>query len=174
MIFDLFNELQMPRPWGADHEHQVFENALVQSSLADELGYGCWWSVEHHCAPEFSYSSAPELMNAAIASRTERIRVGHSGVLTPFKINHPLRVAERAAVLDHLSNGRVELGLARSGGAEWTTFGIDGEGTLVTSYYDWSNIDPVWREAGIFPILSEGALRATLGILDRTVAPRNG
>lgn len=49
----------------------------------------------------------------------------------------------------------------------------DGDGTIVTSYYDWSDIDPVWREAGIFPILSEGALRATLGILDRTVAPRN-
>lgn len=45
------------------------------------------------------------------------------------------------------------------------------EGTLVTSYYDWSNIDPVWREAAIFPVLSEGALRATLGILARTVAP---
>jgi uncharacterized protein YndB with AHSA1/START domain len=43
------------------------------------------------------------------------------------------------------------------------------DGTLVTSYYDWSNIDPVWKEAGIFPILSEGALRATLGILARTV-----
>jgi hypothetical protein len=42
-------------------------------------------------------------------------------------------------------------------------------GTLVTSYYDWSNIDPVWREANIFPVLSEGALRATLGILARTV-----
>jgi hypothetical protein len=40
----------------------------------------------------------------------------------------------------------------------------------VTSYYDWSSIDPVWKEAGIFPILSEGALRATLGILHRTVA----
>jgi hypothetical protein len=43
------------------------------------------------------------------------------------------------------------------------------EGTLVTSYYDWSDIDPVWREADIFPILSESALRATLGILARTV-----
>ena len=43
------------------------------------------------------------------------------------------------------------------------------DGTLVTSYYDWSAIDPVWREAGIFPVLSEGALRATLGILARTV-----
>jgi hypothetical protein len=45
----------------------------------------------------------------------------------------------------------------------------DGAATVVTSFYDWSNIDPKWRDAGIFPVLSEGALRATLGILDRTV-----
>jgi hypothetical protein len=44
------------------------------------------------------------------------------------------------------------------------------DGTLVTSYCDWSSIDPVWKEAGIFPVISEGALRATLGILARTVA----
>lgn len=43
------------------------------------------------------------------------------------------------------------------------------EGTRVTSYYDWSSIDPTWKEAGIFPVISEGALRATLGILARTV-----
>jgi Polyketide cyclase / dehydrase and lipid transport len=43
------------------------------------------------------------------------------------------------------------------------------DGTLVTSYYDWSSIDPVWKKAGIFPVISEGALRATLGILARTV-----
>ncbi|MEI8403752.1 MAG: polyketide cyclase [Actinomycetes bacterium] len=42
-------------------------------------------------------------------------------------------------------------------------------GSLVTSYYDWSDIDPVWREADIFPIMSEQALRASLGILARTV-----
>jgi hypothetical protein len=42
-------------------------------------------------------------------------------------------------------------------------------GTLVTSYYDWSNIGQNWRDAGIFPVISEGALRATLGILARTV-----
>src|ERR1700742_4496287 len=45
----------------------------------------------------------------------------------------------------------------------------EGAGTVVTSFYDWSDIDPHWRDAGIFPVLSEGALRATLGILDRTV-----
>jgi len=130
MIFDLFNELQMPKPWGPGHEHRVYMNALEQAQLADRLGYGCWWSVEHHCSPEFSYSGAPELMNAAIAMRTENIRIGHAGVLSPFRINHPIRVAERAAVLDHLSNGRLELGLARSGGAEWSTFEIDPDATL--------------------------------------------
>jgi hypothetical protein len=42
-------------------------------------------------------------------------------------------------------------------------------GTVVTSFYDWSDIDQHWRDANIFPVISEGALRATLGILDRTV-----
>jgi hypothetical protein len=48
----------------------------------------------------------------------------------------------------------------------------DGSGanaTVVTSFYDWSGIDQHWRDAGIFPVISEAALRATLGILDRTV-----
>jgi hypothetical protein len=44
------------------------------------------------------------------------------------------------------------------------------DGTLVTSYYDWSDIDPAYRDANIFPIIPESALRATLGILARTVA----
>jgi hypothetical protein len=48
----------------------------------------------------------------------------------------------------------------------------DGDATLVTSYYDWSDIHPDWKAADIFPVISEGALRATLGILARTVARR--
>ena len=47
---------------------------------------------------------------------------------------------------------------------------IDG-GTLVTQYYDWSSVDQSWKEGGVFPVISETALRATLGILARTVAP---
>ena len=47
--------------------------------------------------------------------------------------------------------------------------GADGQVTQVTSFYDWSDIDQHWRDAGIFPVISETALRATLGILDRTV-----
>ena len=44
-------------------------------------------------------------------------------------------------------------------------------GTVVTSYYDWSGIEASWRERGVFPVISAGALRATLGILARTVIP---
>jgi hypothetical protein len=45
------------------------------------------------------------------------------------------------------------------------------EGTLATSYYDWSGVEQKWKDSGIFPVVPESALRATLGILARTVAP---
>jgi alkanesulfonate monooxygenase SsuD/methylene tetrahydromethanopterin reductase-like flavin-dependent oxidoreductase (luciferase family) len=127
MILDIFSELQRPRPFAPDHEARAIADAIEQAQLADRLGFGCWWTVEHHGAVEFSYSSAPELMLAVLSQHTERIRFGHSGVLAPFKINHPLRVAERAAWVDVLSRGRLEMGLARSGGTEWEAFGVDAD-----------------------------------------------
>jgi alkanesulfonate monooxygenase SsuD/methylene tetrahydromethanopterin reductase-like flavin-dependent oxidoreductase (luciferase family) len=122
---DLFNEIQNPRPWLPGQEQRRFRQAIEQAKLADELGYGCWWQVEHHGAGEFSLSSAPELVLAAIAQHTTRIRLGHAAVLAPGRFNHPIRVAERAATLDHLSGGRVELGLTRSTMPEWRLFNID-------------------------------------------------
>ena len=127
MILDIFSELQKARPWPEGHERRAIEEAIAQARLADELGFGCWWNVEHHGAVEFSYSSAPELMPVVLSQHTRRIRFGHSGILAPFRINHPVRVAERAAFLDIVSGGRLELGLARSGGSEWDTFGVDPE-----------------------------------------------
>jgi alkanesulfonate monooxygenase SsuD/methylene tetrahydromethanopterin reductase-like flavin-dependent oxidoreductase (luciferase family) len=125
MKIDLFNEIQNPRPRLEGHEQRRFREAIEQAKLADELGYGCWWQVEHHGADEFSLSSAPELLLAAISQQTSRIRLGHSAVLSPGKFNHPIRVAERAATLDHLSGGRVELGLTRSTSPEWRLFDVD-------------------------------------------------
>ncbi|MGH3279054.1 MAG: LLM class flavin-dependent oxidoreductase [Trebonia sp.] len=125
MKIDLFNEIQDPRPWSESHEHERFLQAIEQAELADELGYGCWWQVEHHGGEEFSLSSAPEVVLAAISQRTRRIRLGHSAVLAPGTINHPVRAAERAATLDHLSGGRLEVGLTKSTAAEWRLFGID-------------------------------------------------
>ncbi len=129
MILDIFSELQAARPAPETDARTLFEQAIDQARLADEAGFGCWWAVEHHTDPEFSFSSAPDLMLTAIARHTRRIRLGTSGILSPFAINHPVRIAERGALVDVLSNGRLELGLARSGGAEWETFGVDPEAT---------------------------------------------
>ena len=72
------------------------------------------WFTEHHFLPGFSYSSAPELVLSHMAAKTKNIRLGHGIVLLPFRINHPLRVAERIATLDVLSNGRVDFGGGRA------------------------------------------------------------
>jgi alkanesulfonate monooxygenase SsuD/methylene tetrahydromethanopterin reductase-like flavin-dependent oxidoreductase (luciferase family) len=124
---DIFSELQKAKPWPPEHERLLLEEAIEQAKLADACGYGIWWNVEHHGAVEFSYSSAPELIPVLLAPHTRRLRFGHSGILAPFKINHPLRVAERAAFADLATGGRMEIGLARSGGTEWTAFGVDAD-----------------------------------------------
>lgn len=127
MKFDIFCEIQRAFPWEGRDEASLFREILDQARAADAAGFTAWWQVEHHGAPEFSYSAAPELVLTAIAMATERLRVGHAGVLAPFNINSPLRVAERGATLDVLSGGRFEMGLAKSGGKEWETFGVDPE-----------------------------------------------
>ena len=127
MKFDVFCEIQRAFPWDGRDEASLFHEILSQAKAAEAAGFDIWWQVEHHGAPEFSYSSAPEIVLTAIAMITERLRVGHAGVLAPFRINAPLRVAERAATLDVLSKGRFELGLAKSGGKEWETFGVNPE-----------------------------------------------
>jgi alkanesulfonate monooxygenase SsuD/methylene tetrahydromethanopterin reductase-like flavin-dependent oxidoreductase (luciferase family) len=125
MKFDIFCEIQRAKPWENDHEAKLLEDTLAEARMADEAGFDIWWQVEHHGAPQFSYSAAPEVVLTAIAMNTKRLRVGHAGVLAPFRINGPLRVAERGATLDLLSAGRFELGLAKTGGKEWETFGVD-------------------------------------------------
>lgn len=124
MKFDVFAEIQKRHCDANGGFPALLKESLAQARAAERAGFECWWEVEHHCTPDFSYSSCPEMMLQAIAAVTERLRVGHAGVLAPFAINHPLRVAERLAMLDHLSGGRVEAGLAKSGGKEWQTFQI--------------------------------------------------
>src|SRR5512139_3850054 len=121
MRFGIFYELSVPRPFASGVERQVYENALEQVRLADELGFDTVWAVEHHFLEEYSHCSAPELFLTACAMQTERIRVGHGAVVCVPAMNHPIRVAERAAFLDVLSGGRLELGTARS--STWTELG---------------------------------------------------
>ena len=148
VILDIFSELQRPGlPPGGRQEGQVFQDAIEQARLADAMGYGCWWQVEHHGSPTFSYSATPDMFLAILSQHTERIRLGHSGVLAPFAINNPLRVAERAAFVDVMSGGRLELGLARSVPMEWSTFGVDPDATKAQVTELLKMLPRMWSEA---------------------------
>src|SRR5213082_2458608 len=114
MEFGIFYEHQLPRPWTEDAEERLLRDALDQVELADRLGVGYAWEVEHHFLEEYSHSPAPEVFLAACSQRTKRIRLGHGIVLLPPAYNHPARVAERIATLDLVSNGRVEFGTGES------------------------------------------------------------
>ena len=125
MKFDLLYELQMPKPHDERSEWRCYHEALEQIDLADRLGYDTVWEVEHHFLTEFAHSSAPEVFLAAVSQRTKNIRIGHGVTLLPHKFNHPIRVAERVAALDIVSNGRVEFGTGRSSQFEQAGFEID-------------------------------------------------
>ena len=128
MRFGLFYELQLPRPWDGDAERRVVAEALEQVELADRLGIDYAWEVEHHFLEEYSHSSAPEVFLAACSQRTSRIRLGHGIVQLPPAVNHPARVAERVAMLDLVSNGRVEFGTGEgTGHVEPGAFGVEYE-----------------------------------------------
>ena len=127
MKFDLLYELQAPKPHDERSEYRCYHEALAQIELADRVGFDTVWEVEHHFLTEFAHSSAPEVFLAAVAQRTRRIRLGHGVVLLPHRFNHPIRVAERVAALDLLSDGRVEFGTGRSSQFEQAGFEVDTE-----------------------------------------------
>lgn len=112
MKFGIFYEMQLPRPWLADSERRLYQDALTQLALADQLGFDYAWEVEHHFLEEYSHSPAPEVFLAAASQRTKNIRLAHG--IVQLTTSHPARVAERVAVLDLLSDGRVEFGMGES------------------------------------------------------------
>ena len=123
MKFGLMYEMQRPRPDGKVDHTALIEETLEQVVLGDELGFDYVWFVEHHFLSTFSGSSAPEVMVSALARMTKRIRLGFGVVILPN--HHPIQVAERIAMIDHLSGGRVEFGTGRSSPYEQTGLGID-------------------------------------------------
>ena len=136
MKFGLFYEHQNPKPWDEGSEHRVFMESLEQIEVADRIGVDHVWEVEHHFLEEYSHSSAPELFLAAASQRTKNIRLGHGIKLTAPNYNHPARVAESLATLDHLSNGRAEWGTGESATLmEMEGFGINPD-----------HKGPMWKE----------------------------
>jgi alkanesulfonate monooxygenase SsuD/methylene tetrahydromethanopterin reductase-like flavin-dependent oxidoreductase (luciferase family) len=105
----------------AEHQtpQQLYREAIDQCVDGEALGFESAWPVEHHFNLKVSSLSCPSLLLAAIAERTQRMRLGTAIVQLPLA--HPLRVAEELATLDVLSDGRVEVGIGR--GANPAHFG---------------------------------------------------
>src|SRR5262245_32362685 len=97
---------------GAD-QVSAFRDIFDTAQRADALGLDCVWLGEIHFTPTRSVISASLQVASAIASRTKRLRVGTAVQVLP--LNHPLRIAEEVATVDHISEGRFEFGIGRSG-----------------------------------------------------------
>ena len=123
MRIDLFFELPMP-PQLARTESQAVADWLDEIALADELGFGCAWLTEHHFMRGYSHCSKPEILLAAAAQCTQRLRLGLGVIPAPY--HHPVHIAERVAMLDVLSQGRLEVGLGRGfSPREYQAFGVN-------------------------------------------------
>jgi alkanesulfonate monooxygenase SsuD/methylene tetrahydromethanopterin reductase-like flavin-dependent oxidoreductase (luciferase family) len=120
MEFALFLQGYNPgfrREGNPDAEHQVFLDELRCAEAADKAGFKYVWLTEHHFLDEYSHLSANDAFAGYLASSTDRIHIG-SGIYNPLpQVNHPAKVAERVAMLDHLSNGRFEFGTGRGAGS---------------------------------------------------------
>jgi alkanesulfonate monooxygenase SsuD/methylene tetrahydromethanopterin reductase-like flavin-dependent oxidoreductase (luciferase family) len=126
MKFGLFYEISVPEEVSREEQQAVFHEVVEQAVLAESLGYHSFWTTEHHCLGGFSQASAPEVLYGYVAAKTSKIRIGHGVRLLPAPYNHPIRVAEMAAMVDIMSNGRLEFGTGRSASmVEMGAFGIN-------------------------------------------------
>ncbi len=108
----------------AESHQEAFREAMEEVDLAEELGLDTVWLGEAHFAPGRSVLSAPIVVASSIATRTKRLRVGMAVQVLPMI--HPLRIAEEAATVDQISEGRFEFGVGRSGNVRaYDIMGID-------------------------------------------------
>jgi|SRR5665213_1312219 len=104
---------------------EQYENRLKLIEFYDQAGFRAYHMSEHHQTP-LSQTPSPGVFLAAVAQRTRRIRLGPLVYVLPA--HHPLRLAEEICMLDHLSGGRLEVGIGRGASAhELAYFGVDPE-----------------------------------------------
>ncbi|GEL17218.1 LLM class flavin-dependent oxidoreductase [Pseudonocardia asaccharolytica] len=112
-------------PLGTSHYHR-YKQLVKEVQFAEEMGFDFWGGSEQHGLSPIATTSAPDILYAYIAAQTSRINFMHQIVLLPHKINHPLRVAERIATLDIVSDGRAILGVGRGNNPfQLAAFGAD-------------------------------------------------
>src|SRR5919199_245247 len=123
MDFGIFLDF-VRRPGGTQEE--TFKESFDLVDLAEAAGVDTVWLGEMHFNPNRSVLSAPIIVACSIATRTKRLRVGMAVQVLP--LIHPLRIAEEAATVDQISQGRFEFGVGRSGNVRaYDTMGIDYE-----------------------------------------------
>jgi alkanesulfonate monooxygenase SsuD/methylene tetrahydromethanopterin reductase-like flavin-dependent oxidoreductase (luciferase family) len=106
-----------------DSYSAYYAECVAEVEEADRLGFACVWLSEHHATPD-GFLPSPLAMAAALAVRTRRIAIGTNILVLP--LHHPLRVAEDAAVVDLLSDGRLVLGIGQGyAPQEFAAFGVD-------------------------------------------------
>ncbi len=110
MEFGVFHEFQCPP---GQTEVGAFAESFAQIDAAEAWGLDVMWLAELHVAPGQSVLASPLTIAAAIAARTKRIKIGPAVQVLP--LCHPLRLAEEAATVDHISQGRLIFGVGRSG-----------------------------------------------------------
>jgi alkanesulfonate monooxygenase SsuD/methylene tetrahydromethanopterin reductase-like flavin-dependent oxidoreductase (luciferase family) len=139
MEFSLFFQGYIPGPdaHDPDKEHAFLMKELELIETADRYGWKYTWLSEHHALPEYSHLSSNEVVAGYLVGRTERIHIG-SGIfnISP-RVNHPVRTAEKVAMLDHVSNRRFEFGTGRGAGShEVATFNIHDPASTKSEYYE--------------------------------------
>ena len=109
---------------GAMTHQEAIRDSMAEVDLAEQMGLDTVWLGEMHFNPARSVLSAPIVIASSIATRTKRLRVGMAVQVLP--LIHPLRIAEEAATVDQLSEGRFEFGVGRSGNVRaYDIMGID-------------------------------------------------
>jgi alkanesulfonate monooxygenase SsuD/methylene tetrahydromethanopterin reductase-like flavin-dependent oxidoreductase (luciferase family) len=127
MRFSLIYEAQTADT-SREGDARILYDIIEQSLLAEQLGFDTIWAVEHTALEQYAHMSVPETFLAYLAGRTTRINIGHGVICLPPKMNHPVKVAERTAALDILSNGRLRVGFGKGGTQqEAGTFGYNVE-----------------------------------------------
>jgi alkanesulfonate monooxygenase SsuD/methylene tetrahydromethanopterin reductase-like flavin-dependent oxidoreductase (luciferase family) len=120
MEFGIFVQSFVPEFRRRDNpnaEHEALMDDLELCIAADRAGFKYIWVTEHHFLDEYSHLSANDVFLGYLAHATSRIHIG-SGIFNPLpQVNHPAKVAERVAMLDHLSGGRFEFGTGRGAGS---------------------------------------------------------
>ena len=158
MEFGLFAQLFVPnyeRDVDPMAEHKRIMRNVEVGVAADRTGIKYVWCPEHHFLDEYSHMPGPEVYLSYIAAQTERVHVGSAIFNITPKVNHPARVAETVALLDHVTEGRFEFGTGR-GSSTTEVYGFDIDDLDETSAM-WDEThprDPEDVEAG--PVLLRG------------------